>query len=227
MTAVPRTRPATSDAGSANDRLKRLSGSWLWASLIVATVTHFGLFALWPQMSVSALDDRDTVLTVIDPLPELDIPDAPPPIRRPARPVIADVAVAEDVTIPSTTWDDNPVDALPPPPKQLATELRTAGEFTPYDVAPRVRNADEIVRALERAYPSTLRQAGIGGTVSVLFHVDENGRVQATRIAESSGHPALDGAALRVSQVYRFSPAKNRDRVVAVWVRIPITFEVH
>lgn len=226
MTAIPRTRPVAHAAESANDRLKRLSGSWLWSSLIGATLIHFAAFAFWPQMSVAMLDHPDDFLEVIDPLPDLEIPDAPPPLERPARPVIADVDVADELTIPRTDWDDHPVEALGPPPERIATELEGADEFTPFDVPPRVRNTAEILRALERSYPATLRQVGIGGTVSVLFHVDETGRVRATRLAESSGHPALDRAALEVSEVYRFSPALNRDRRVAVWVQIPIKFEV-
>jgi TonB family protein len=118
------------------------------------------------------------------------------------------------------------VDALPPPPDQLTTEVPPERPFFPYDVAPRVQNVEDVLRSLKREYPNTLRQAGIGGTVSVLFYIDGEGRVQDTRIAHSSGHAALDEAALAVSAIYRFSPALNRDRAVPVWVSIPIIFEV-
>ena len=77
-----------------------------------------------------------------------------------------------------------------------------------------------------REYPALLRDAGIGGTVRVYFFIDEEGEVQDTRIDQSSGHDALDAAALTVSGVYRFSPALNRDRRVPVWVSFPITFQV-
>ena len=79
---------------------------------------------------------------------------------------------------------------------------------------------------MERAYPPALRDAGIGGTVHVLFSIDEDGVVRDFRVDESSGHPALDRAALSVAEVYRFSPALNRDKRVAVWVSFPITFQV-
>ena len=36
----------------------------------------------------------------------------------------------------------------------------------------------------------------------------------------------LDEAALKVADVFRFSPALNRDRRVAVWIELPITFQV-
>lgn len=97
--------------------------------------------------------------------------------------------------------------------------------FTPYTVAPSILNREDVVRAMVDAYPALLRDAGIGGTVRVFFFIAEDGMVQNTRIDQSSGHPALDDAALAVASVYRFSPALNRDRPTPVWVSFPITFQ--
>ena len=36
----------------------------------------------------------------------------------------------------------------------------------------------------------------------------------------------LDEAALKVANLYRFSPAINRDTKVPVWVSFPVTFQV-
>ena len=36
----------------------------------------------------------------------------------------------------------------------------------------------------------------------------------------------LDEAAMKVSAVYEFSPAQNRDKNVAVWVAFSIVFQV-
>lgn len=79
---------------------------------------------------------------------------------------------------------------------------------------------------MERVNPRALRDAGLGGTVHVLFSLDENGVVQDFEIDRSSGHQALDDAALSVAEVYRFSPALTRDQRVPVWVSFPITFRV-
>ena len=51
--------------------------------------------------------------------------------------------------------------------------------------------------------------------------------VQNQRVEQSSGHQALDDAALRVAPVFRFTPALNRDKAVPVWVRFPITFRTN
>ena len=67
---------------------------------------------------------------------------------------------------------------------------------------------------------------GGGGTVRVHRFLDQDGRVQDRRIDVSSGHAAIDDAALAVAEVYEFSPALNRDQKVPVWVSFPITFQV-
>ncbi len=98
--------------------------------------------------------------------------------------------------------------------------------FTPYTVPPSITNREQVVRAMVDAYPALLRDAGVGGTIRVFFFIDEDGLVRDTQIDQSSGHPALDDAALAVAGVYRFSPALNRDAPTAVWVSFPITFQV-
>lgn len=97
-------------------------------------------------------------------------------------------------------------------------------EFTPYTQKPQLKNPAQVSAALRMNYPPLVRDAGIGGTTQVWFFIDAEGRVGRTQIAESSGVPALDDAALRVAELMQFVPAKNRDRDVAVWVQIPITF---
>ena len=92
---------------------------------------------------------------------------------------------------------------------------------------PSVANPEALRSALERAYPGILRDAGIGGTVGLLVRIDAHGRVLEAKIGHSSGYRALDDAALRVSGILRFHPALNRDTPVSVWVRIPVTFQVH
>lgn len=103
-------------------------------------------------------------------------------------------------------------------------DIAAAPVFTPYTVKPDYVNGPEIMRALEREYPPLLRDAGIGGTALVWFFIDANGEVKNQQIQESSGHPAIDEAALRVAPVFRFTPALNRERAVPAWVQLPITF---
>jgi protein TonB len=211
---------------TANDRFKTSFGSWFWGSMIAATVLHFALFALFPQLTAEDFSYTPEEMENIDLPPEIDIPPPPEQISRPATPVVTEANIDEDITISPTTFEDNPVENLPPPPEEGEGELSDQPVFTPFEVAPQVTNASEVQRALMQNYPPLLRDAGIGGTVNVWFFIDENGRVQESQVNQSSGHPQLDQAALDVAEVYRFTPAKNREEPVPVWVSIPIRFEV-
>ena len=119
---------------------------------------------------------------------------------------------------------EKPVPEQPEAPGR--EELSETPTFTPWSVRPEILNRTEVVAAMQREYPPLLRDAGIGGAVQVFFFIDEEGHVVNRQIARSSGHRALDDAALRVAEVYRFSPALNRDWMVPVWVSFGVTFQV-
>lgn len=75
-------------------------------------------------------------------------------------------------------------------------------------------------------YPPALLAQGIEGRVLLRLYVDSAGNVvpDSTRIAESSGYPALDSAALVGSPELRFSPALIQGRPIAAPFLQPIQF---
>ncbi len=210
---------------TANDRLKRSFGSWFWGSMVAATVVHFGLMAYWPTLEAADMAFTMEEMEAIDLPPEIEIPPPPEQIARPANPVVTDAQIDEDVTIAPTTFEENPIDDLPPPPTEGTVDISDQPTFTPYEVAPEVRNRAHVQRVLQREYPSVLRDAGVGGTVLMHFFINEQGIVDNVLVAESSGYERLDEAALRVAQEFEFTPAMNRDQQVPVWIQIPITFQ--
>ncbi len=209
---------------SANDVFKKSFSSWFWGSMTTATVLHFAVFVLWPEMTPEDVSLSMDELAAIELPPEIEIPPPPEAIARPATPVIATAEIETDITIAPTTFESVSVEDLPPPPDDVETDISAAPVFTPYTVAPDYTNGAEVMRALEREYPPLLRDAGIGGTTIVWFFIDEQGTVRNQRVNETSGHTALDDAALRVAPVFKFTPALNRDKAVPVWVQLPITF---
>lgn len=214
------------EAHTANGRFKRTFGAYLWGAMILATVLHFVTFAFWPPMSAGDWSFSVAEIEAIELPPEVQIPDAPREIARPAQPVIGDVDIDPDVTIASTRIEDYRPDQLPAPKTESAERVNLAEQptFTPYTVAPRLLNGAEVERALVREYPEALRQIGIGGRVIVHLFIDGEGTVQNALVHEGSGYPKLDHAALEVAFTMRFSPAYNRDRQVPVWIQQPITF---
>jgi len=75
-------------------------------------------------------------------------------------------------------------------------------------------------------YPQALLNEGIGGRVLLRLYVDSAGRLiqDSTRIAESSGYPALDSAALSGAAALRFSPALRNGRPIAAPFLQPVHF---
>ena len=161
--------------------------------------------------------------------------DVPAPVRSvlvrpvPVRPVTVISRVSDECDDDSANrllgWADRCSDVVVEAVPEDA-DLSAAPVFTPMTVRPEILNRSEVLQALMRLYPPALRDAGIGGTVEVWFFISEDGTVIDSRVSEPSTHPELNEAALEVANVFKFSPALNRETTVQVWIRLPITFEV-
>lgn len=75
-------------------------------------------------------------------------------------------------------------------------------------------------------YPPALLAQGIEGRVLLRLYVDSAGNVipDSTRIAESSGYPALDSAALVGAPELRFAPALHQGQAIAAPFLQPVQF---
>lgn len=86
---------------------------------------------------------------------------------------------------------------------------------------------EEIPRIVTRVmpvYPEIARQAGLEGKVVVAAFVGVDGRVQAV---EREGRASVfDQEALDAVRQWVFTPAKADDHPVAVWVRVPVVFQL-
>lgn len=93
--------------------------------------------------------------------------------------------------------------------------------ITPAEEPPVATNPVSPIR-----YPPALLAQGIEGRVLLRLYVDSTGNIvpDSTRIAESSGYPALDSAALVGSPELRFSPALLQGRPIAAPFLQPVQF---
>lgn len=214
------------DRATANDRFKTRCRSWFWGSLMMATAAHFAVFMFFPMLTAADLSFSVTEFEAIDLPPEVEIPPPPEAIQRPAVPVVSQADLEEDITIAPTTFEENPVDQLPAPPSNTAAGLSDQPVFTPYTVAPKLKDPEAAARIVRQAYPKTFEAAGIGGEVKVWAFIDEKGVVKNCQVKESSGYAGLDRAALQAVRQFSFLPALNYDRKVAVWVQMPIVFKI-
>lgn len=74
-------------------------------------------------------------------------------------------------------------------------------------------------------YPLELWRQGIEGETLLRVHITESGAVDSVRIEESSGHAALDSAAVAAAQKLQYHPAREGDRPIAVWALLPVRFK--
>lgn len=75
-------------------------------------------------------------------------------------------------------------------------------------------------------YPPALFDQGIEGKVVLRLFTDTAGRVvnESTKVAESSGFPALDSAAVSAAPKFVFAPGRNNGTAVATAFLQPIHF---
>jgi protein TonB len=75
-------------------------------------------------------------------------------------------------------------------------------------------------------YPESARRLGIQGVAQLRFEVLPTGRVGSILVDRSAGHPDLDRAAVDAVRQWRFEPARRGSEPVAVWVTLPVRFEL-
>ena len=75
-------------------------------------------------------------------------------------------------------------------------------------------------------YPADLYDQSVEGQVRLRLYVDSVGRVQSdsTRVASSSGTPALDSAAVRGAAQLQFAPAHRNGQPVGMAFYQPVIF---
>jgi len=89
------------------------------------------------------------------------------------------------------------------------------------DSLPVMRNAE-----LPFLYPPALYAQKVQGNVTLRLFIDSLGAVlpESTLVAEPSGYPELDTAAVRGAERLSFVPAKRDGRPVGLAVKFPILF---
>lgn len=238
-------------ASAPKDRSAKQMATATLGSLVFHAVVFSG--AVWASATLGkrAVEKVEEQYNLIKIQEETKVPEPPPPPPPPEKnpPPMVDVPKGFQVLAAPTVI---PPDIPPPTAKGFETResdftgegveggrswgsdkitkvtaenVEAAPTFTPYTVAPELKNREEIRRALVRFYPQMLKDAGIGGTALIWLLIDEKGFVMKTQVKKTSGYPQLDEAAMKVGDMMQFSPGLNRDQAVKVWVALPIIFK--
>jgi len=78
------------------------------------------------------------------------------------------------------------------------------------------------IKAVAPVYPDLAYKAGVTGQVVVKVLIDKQGNIEKAEILKSV--PMLDEAALAAAWQLKFTPGKQRDRFVKVWMAVPFNF---
>jgi protein TonB len=204
----------------------------LVASVIFSVAVTVVLFCALPFAHRIAKPERSLELR------KTSATDLPPPV--------------EEETPPPPVEQEKPPEAAPEPqltevPQQipLSADLEVAagsggalagfGEIRALTAAQEIQDETFDVSELEKrpeavsqispAYPAELRKAKIEGTVTLIFVLNEEGRVEEPRV-ENSSRPEFEKPALDAIRKWRFRPGEKDGQPVRTYIRVPMRFRV-
>lgn len=214
-------------------------------SLFVLAV-HAGLLLLWSRNSsvehvIKRYDLRLVFLTP-PPLSAQATTKRPSPSESSQNNSPQETAQHGPITLPAMAQVQAPAAQAPAPaqaaaqvPAQAATPA-AAPSSGPAPAAESVmpastRSTDADYKAAylnnpRPAYPLLAIRQGAQGQVLLLVEVLTDGRAGRIELEKSSGHAALDAAAINAVRAWRFTPARKDGLLAAQTVSIPIQFNL-
>lgn len=174
-----------------------------------------------------SLELRTTGVVELPPPVEAETPPPPPEVEKPAAaapepqlaetqqqiPLSADLEVAMGAGGALAGFGE--IRAL--------TTAETVAEDT-FDVG-QLEKRPEPVAQVAPTYPEALRKAKVEGLVTLIFVLDESGRVEDPRV-ENSSRPEFEKPALDAIRKWRFSPGQKDGQPVRTYIKVPMRFRV-
>jgi len=152
----------------------------------------------------------------------------PPPPPRPPVPVeVPDDTRLDELDLDLDSFLDLDVaisDMPPPPPAPVAEEEEEDEVFLVVEQMPVIKGGLKKLYDYV-SYPKVAQKSGLEGTVVVKLIVSPEGKPTKPEVIKSV-HQVLDDAAVAGIMKLEFEPARQRSRAVAVWISIPVVFEL-
>lgn len=198
--------------------LKMMYGVYLRVGMFSSLVVVILAFLFVPYAEPEPYKLRAEIITMVEEITaQIEKYEEPPPVERPKVAVEAESEVIEDAieTIATTEFQEDLIRTIPTGPDI---------EIVPYY---KVEVKPKPVFNPTPKYPELAKQAGIEGTTVIKMLVDIDGSVREVKILKSSGNQMLDQSALAAARKSRFTPARQRDKFVRVWVSRPFKFRLN
>ena len=186
--------------------------------IVFVAIVAFHLLIIWAFITGLATSGVRLVATILQTniiqteKPQV-LPPPPPHVDLKVPPPVTVVAPDVIINIPLTP---PPVTVAPRPPPRPA----------PIHVAPVpvVLPKPTYAPDPQDFYPDQSRRNNEEGRAMVHICVDIRGRVATAAVQESTGHPLLDQAAVKLAKAYRFKPATQAGRPVQDCLGLPVKF---
>lgn len=160
-----------------------------------------------PQVAITTAVAPPTVGVAV-PVPDAEAP--------PEQTIASQEEISAQTQSAPVTGDGDQTIVVQPPSED---EMPRLGEYVYFEEMP------EAITKVPPQYPDIAREAGVDGTVTVQALVGKDGRVKDTKVTKSI--PMLDAAAVAAVRQWVFKPALSNNKPVAVWVAIPVKFNLH
>ena len=220
--------------------------SLLFALSLLVLAVHAGMLLLWTRNSslehVIKRSDLRLVFLTPPPLSAQATTKRPSPSESSQNNSPQETAQHGPIPLPAMAQVQAPAAQAPAPaqaaaqvPAQAATPA-AAPSSGPAPAAESVmpastRSTDADYKAAylnnpRPAYPLLAIRQGAQGQVLLLVEVLTDGRAGRIELEKSSGHAALDAAAINAVRAWRFTPARKDGLLAAQTVSIPIQFNL-
>ena len=89
-----------------------------------------------------------------------------------------------------------------------------------------LENRPELIASVTPVYPADMRKAKIEGTVTLIFILNTEGRVEDPRV-ERSSRPEFERSALDALRKWKFKPGMKDGQPVRTYMKLPMRFRVN
>ncbi len=221
--------------------LKKSYQKNLTKGLIFAALLHIALIGGFLLYGYLTREDLTTTVRVIKSLAELGPPPSLSQLEKPQVVVAMPQVAPPSVGTPKPVPDEEVVEVEFATQKQLEQTVPTSdvksgdvainipeeellpgyGEFVAVEVQP------QVINKVAPAYPELARKAQVEGTVYLDLLVDKEGKVRDIKILKPSGsNVGFEEAAIEAVKKWSFSPAIQNGKPIAVWMTLPVKFQV-